>query len=141
MRVITPLDLRRSLGAILDAASVGERLVIERNGRPLAMLVSVEEGRRLDPDAEALRQRRIAELDRIDDFRRRMVIAHPHGHSEPDAVELIRQMRSKDDLDGYPEHEEDDPERASRWRERYRAERERLDAAARDVDPQDVDLG
>ena len=141
MRVITPLDLRRSLGAILDAASVGERLVIERNGRPLAMLVSVEEGRRLDPDAEALRQRRIAELDRIDDFRRRMVIAHPHGHSEPDAVELIRQMRSKDDLDGYPEHEEDDPERAARWRERFRAERERLDAAARDVDPQDVDLG
>ena len=141
MRVITPLDLRRSLGAILDAASAGERLVIERNGRPLAMLVSVEEGRRLDPDAEALRQRRIAALDRIDDFRRRMVIAHPHGHSEPDAVELIRQMRSKDDLDGYPEHEEDDPERAARWRERYRAERERLDAAARDVDPQEVDLG
>jgi|SRR5674476_25904 len=67
MRVVTPLDLRRSLGAILDAASAGERLVIERNGRPLAMLVSVEEGRRLDPDAEALRLRRIAALDRIDE--------------------------------------------------------------------------
>ena len=132
MRVITPLHLRRSLGAILDAASAGERLVIERNGRPLAMLVSVEEGRRLDPDVDALRQRRVAALDRIDDFRRRMLIAHPHVPGEPDAVELTRQMRSKDDPDGYPEHE-DDPERAARWRERYRAEREREDAAARDV--------
>src|SRR5450759_4927182 len=109
MRVVTPLDLRRSLGAILDAASAGERLVIERNGRPLAMLVSVEEGRRLDPDAEALRLRRIAAVDRIG------------------------QMRSKHDPDGYPEHQEDDPERAARWRERYRVEREREDAAARDV--------
>jgi len=133
MRVITPLHLRRSLGAILDAASAGERLVIERNGRPLAMLVSVEEGLRLDPDVDALRQRRVAALDRIDDFRRRMLIAHPHVPGEPDAVELTRQMRSKDDPDGYPEHEDDDPERAARWRERYRAEREREDAAARDV--------
>ena len=133
MRVITPLHLRRSLGAILDAASAGERLVIERNGRPLAMLVSVEEGRRLDPDVDALRRRRVAALDRIDDFRRRMLIAHPHVPGEPDAVELTRQMRSKDDPDGYPEHEDDDPERAARWRERYRAERELEDAAKRDV--------
>jgi antitoxin (DNA-binding transcriptional repressor) of toxin-antitoxin stability system len=128
MRVITPLDLRRSLGAILDAASAGERFVIERDHRPLAMLVSVEEGRRLDPDAEELRRRRLAALDRIDDFQRRMAIAHPPQPGDPDAVELIRQMRSKDDPDGYPEYEEDDPERARRWRERYRAE----EVAARD---------
>ena len=127
MRVITPLDLRRSLGAILDAASAGERFVIERDHRPLAMLVSVEEGRRLDPDAEELRRRRLAALDRIDDFRRRMAAEHPPKPDDPDAVELIRQMRSKDDPDGYPEYEEDDPERARRWRERYRAE----EAAAR----------
>jgi antitoxin (DNA-binding transcriptional repressor) of toxin-antitoxin stability system len=127
MRVITPLDLRRSLGAILDAASAGERFVIERDHRPLAMLVSVEEGRRLDPDADELRRRRLAALDRIDDFRRRMAIAHPVGPGDPDAVELIRQLRSKDDPDGYPEYEEDDPGRASHWRERHRAE----EAAAR----------
>jgi prevent-host-death family protein len=134
MRVVTPLDLRKRLGTILDAASAGERLVIERNGRPLAMLVSVEDGRRLDPDVVALRERRLAALDRIDDFRRRMAIAHPQVPGEPDAVELIRQMRSKDDADGYPGHEEDDPERAAGWRERYRIEREREDAKARDVD-------
>jgi len=128
MRVITPLDLRRSLGAILDAASAGERFVIERDHRPLAMLVSVEDGRRLDPDVEDLRRRRLNALDRIDDFQRRMAIAHPPQPGDPDAVELIRQMRSKDDPDGYPEYEEDDPERARRWRERYRAE----EAAARE---------
>ena len=48
-----------------------------------------------------------------------MAIEHPPQPGEPDAVELIRQMRSRDDPDGYPEHEEDDPERARRWRERY----------------------
>jgi antitoxin (DNA-binding transcriptional repressor) of toxin-antitoxin stability system len=133
MRVITPLDLRRSLGAILDAASAGERFVIERDRRPLAMLVSVDEGRRLDPDADELLRRRLAALDRIDGFQRRMAIAHPPRPGDPDAVELVRQMRSKDDPDGYPEYEDDDPERAARWRERYRLdeqvarqERERL---------------
>ncbi|HSW42547.1 MAG TPA: type II toxin-antitoxin system Phd/YefM family antitoxin [Patescibacteria group bacterium] len=129
MRVVTPLDLRRSLGAILDAASAGERIVIERDHRPLAMLVSIEDGRRLDPDADEVRRRRLAALDRIDDFRRRMAIAHPPQPGDPDAVEVIRQMRSRDDPDGYPEYEEDDPERARRWRERYRAE----EAAAREA--------
>jgi antitoxin (DNA-binding transcriptional repressor) of toxin-antitoxin stability system len=128
MRVVTPLDLRRSLGAILDAASAGERIVIERDHRPLAMLVSVEDGRRLDPDADELQRRRLAALDRLDDFQRRMAIEHPVLPGDPDAVELIRQMRSKDDPDGYPEYEEDDPERGARWRERYRAE----EAAARE---------
>ncbi len=128
MRVVTPLDLRRSLGAILDAASAGERIVIERDHRPLAMLVSVEDGRRLDPDAGELRRRRLAALERLDDFQRRMAIEHPSRPGDPDAVELIRQMRSKDDPDGYPEYEEDDPERAAHWRERYRAE----EAAARE---------
>lgn len=118
---------------MLDAASAGERLVVERNGRPLAMLVSVEDGRRLDPDVLALRERRLAALDRIEDFRRRMEIAHPPVPGEPDAVELIRQMRSKDDPDGYPEREEEDPGRAARWRERYHVEREREDAAGDDT--------
>ena len=133
MRVITPLDLRRSLGAILDAASAGERLVIERNGRPLAMLVSVEDGQRLDPDAGALRERRMAALDRIDAFRRRMAIAHPDAPGEPDAVELVRQIRSKDDPDGYPEYDEDDPAGGVRWRARYRADPGRGIRAAADV--------
>jgi antitoxin (DNA-binding transcriptional repressor) of toxin-antitoxin stability system len=66
MRVISPLDLRRSLGAILDAASAGERFLVERDRRPLAMLVSVEDGRRLDPDSGETQRRRLAALDRLE---------------------------------------------------------------------------
>ena len=64
---------------------------------------------------QTLAHRRLAALDRLDDFQRRMAIEHPVLPGDPDAVELIRQMRSKDDPDGYPEYEEDDPERAVRW--------------------------
>ena len=77
MRVISPLDLRRSLGAILDAASTGERFVIERDRRPLAMLVSVEDGRRLEPDADEARARRLAALDRLEALGRRTAASRP----------------------------------------------------------------
>ena len=36
MRTVTAMDMRRSLGEILDAASAGERIVIERDHKPLA---------------------------------------------------------------------------------------------------------
>ena len=107
MRHISPLDLRRSLGAILDAASAGERFLIERDHRPLAMLVSVEEGQRLDESADDLRTRRLAALDRIDEFRERMARIHPRPPGVPEAAELMRQERSRDDPDGFPEYPED----------------------------------
>jgi antitoxin (DNA-binding transcriptional repressor) of toxin-antitoxin stability system len=66
MRTVSPLDLRRSLGSILDAASAGERFMVERDHRPLAMLVSIEEGRRLEPDAAQARTRRFAALDHLE---------------------------------------------------------------------------
>ncbi len=94
MRTITPLDLRRSLGAILDAASAGERLLIERDHRPVAVLVSVEEGRRLDDDADGRRARSLAALDRLEAMGREMRERHPDG---PDAVDAVRQERARDD--------------------------------------------
>ena len=42
MRTVTAMDMRKRLGEILDAASAGERILIERDHRPLAYLVSVE---------------------------------------------------------------------------------------------------
>jgi antitoxin (DNA-binding transcriptional repressor) of toxin-antitoxin stability system len=104
MRTVSPLDLRRSLGSILDAASAGERFLIERDHRPLAMLVSVEDGRRLDESADELRKRRLAALDRLDAMRERM---GPPPPGVPEAAELMRQERSRDDPDGYPEYPED----------------------------------
>lgn len=101
------MDLRRSLGAILDAASAGERFLIERDHRPLAVLVSVEEGQRLDESAEEIRRRRLAALDRLDEIAERMRRLHPEEVDDPDAVTALRQDRSRDDPDGYPEYPED----------------------------------
>jgi len=101
------MDLRRSLGAILDAASAGERFLVERDHRPLALLVSVEDGKRLDESSEEVRKRRLAALDRLDEFADRMERVHPRPPGLPGAAELLRQERSRDDPDGYPEYPED----------------------------------
>jgi antitoxin (DNA-binding transcriptional repressor) of toxin-antitoxin stability system len=108
MKRITPLDLRRSLGSILDAASAGERFLVERDHRPLAMIVSIEDGQRLDESKEELRKRRLAAMARIDARRERLARTNPRPPGFPDAVELVRQLRSRDDPDGYPEYPEDE---------------------------------
>ena len=92
---LTPLDLRRRLGEILDAASTGERFVIERDHRPLAMLVSVEDGRRLDEDAAERTRRSLAALDRMAARARSRPDRWRPG--DPTAVESIRLDRSRDD--------------------------------------------
>jgi prevent-host-death family protein len=38
-RTITATKMRRDLGAILDAVLIGETIHVERNGRPLCVLV------------------------------------------------------------------------------------------------------
>src|SRR3970282_2951561 len=90
MRVVTPLEIRRSLGKSLDAASAGERFLIERDHRPLAMLVSVEDGRRLDPDVAERRRRTLEALDRLVRPGERMAELHPSALSAVDAVRLER---------------------------------------------------
>lgn len=94
MRTISPLDLRRSLGSILDAASAGERFLIERDHRPVAILVSVEDGRRLDGDPDERRQRAIAALERLEAIGRHQRARHPGG---PAAVDSVRMDRGRDD--------------------------------------------
>jgi antitoxin (DNA-binding transcriptional repressor) of toxin-antitoxin stability system len=94
MRVISPLDLRRSLGRILDEASAGERFVIERDHRPMAMLVSVEDGRRLDEDAEARIARMDAALERLARIGDRLRERNPDS---PDAAAAIRMERDERD--------------------------------------------
>jgi antitoxin (DNA-binding transcriptional repressor) of toxin-antitoxin stability system len=108
MRHITALDLRRSLGSILDAASGGERFLIERDRRPMAMLVSVEDGARLDESKEERKKRALAAMARIDARRERLARLHPGQPGDPDAVELLRRDRSRDDPDGYPEYPDDE---------------------------------
>lgn len=95
MRTISPLDLRRSLGAILDEASAGERFLVERDHRPVAMLVSVEDGRRLDGDPEERRRRAVAALDRLEALGRAQLARHPGGPSAVDAVRLDRDRHDR----------------------------------------------
>jgi len=93
MRTITPLDLRRSLGRILDEASAGERFLIERDHRPLAVLVSVEEARRLDEPGEERRRRSLAALARLEAWSKQMARLHPSPPGAPDAVTLLHEER------------------------------------------------
>lgn len=90
MRTISPLDLRRSLGAVLDQASAGERFLVERDHHPVAMLVSVEDGRRLDGDPEERRKRAVAALDRLEALGRDQRARHPGGPPPAEAVRLDR---------------------------------------------------
>ena len=111
MRVITPLDLRRSLGSILDAASAGERFLIERDRLPLAMLVSVEEGQRLDGSAEERRERILAAIDRTDEFRARMATMYPTQPGDPDAAIAVRDLRARDERETGRSHRRCRPRR------------------------------
>jgi len=89
------MDLRRSLGSILDEASAGERFLIERDHKPLAVLVSVEDAERLEEDREQELARRRAALDALDDWGRRYRAALPPDHDEPSAVEWLRADRDE----------------------------------------------
>jgi prevent-host-death family protein len=94
MRVITPLDLRRSLGRILDEASAGQRFVIERDRRPLAVLMSVEDGRRLEDDADTRLLRTRAALDRLAAIGDELAA---NGVRLGDPPSLVRADRDRDD--------------------------------------------
>lgn len=93
MKTVTPLDLRRSLGRILDEASAGERFVIERDHRPLAVLISLEDAARLDEAPDEARRRRLAAIAALEAFRDRV----GWGADGGSAAELVR--RDRDALD------------------------------------------
>ena len=90
MRTITPLDLRKSLGLILDQASAGERILIERDHKPLAVLVSVEDADRIDEDRQEQIKRRLAALDDLVAFGNRMALKYPTTLTAEQAVRLDR---------------------------------------------------
>jgi prevent-host-death family protein len=100
MRTVTPTDLRKRLGEILDAASAGERILIERDHRPLAVLVSVEAGRRLDEASSELRERRLGALSRLEELARRIA---EEGRPRSDHVTAAAAVRRDRDRDVPPE--------------------------------------
>ncbi len=97
MRVVTPTDMRKRLGEILDAASAGERILIERDHRPIAWLVSPEDGRRFDEDKEARIARSLAALDRLDELSQRLAredLAPNDGLTEAEWLAEGRERRT-----------------------------------------------
>ena len=93
MRTVTALDVRKHLGELLDAASAGERILIERDHRPMAVLVSVEEAEQLGESREE-RVRRVEEaIERLDALAERMARNRLPG--APDAVVSIRLDREE----------------------------------------------
>ncbi len=100
MRTVTAMDLRKRLGEILDAASAGEQILIERDHKPLAYLVSFEDGERLVGRDERI-ARRLKALDELEamaeDYRRE----HPWQPGEMSAVESVRWDRDHRDEEKY----------------------------------------
>ena len=84
------MDMRKKLGEILDAASAGERILIERDQKPLAYLVSVEDGQSLDPDREARIKRRLEALDALVAMGKEYRREHPWQEGELTGTEMIR---------------------------------------------------
>ena len=89
--------LRARLGEILDAASAGERIVIERDHKPMALLVPYEDASRLEPDEQERLARNLAALDRLDALRERLARERVFAPGAPDAVTAIREDRARDD--------------------------------------------
>jgi prevent-host-death family protein len=92
MRTVTATELRMKLGEILDAASAGERILIERDHKPLAYLVSVEDlESRITSDRDRRIERRLAALDRLVAFGKEMREKYPEPDDGLTYVEWRRQ--------------------------------------------------
>lgn len=87
------MQLRARLGEFLDSASAGERITIERDHRPVAVLVSPEDAARLDESVAERRTRARAAMDRLEALGERMARQNPHIRDLPDAATLIRLER------------------------------------------------
>lgn len=81
------MDLRRRLGETLDQAAAGERIVIERDRRPLAMLVPYNNAGIGDETDEERSLRVDAALESLRKLGERMRKKYPGG---PDAATAVR---------------------------------------------------
>lgn len=97
MRTVTAMGLRARLGEILDAASAGERIVIERDHKPMALLVPFEDAARLDTEEHERIAISLAALDRLYARGQRLRREGLIPPDAPDAVTAIREERSRDD--------------------------------------------
>jgi prevent-host-death family protein len=96
MRAISATQLRARLGEALNRASAGERVLIERDHRPLAVLVSPEDAARLDESVADRAKRQMAALDRLASFREEMAAqatSQGRGRQRQNSARLVRAER------------------------------------------------
>jgi antitoxin (DNA-binding transcriptional repressor) of toxin-antitoxin stability system len=97
MRTVTAMMLRARLGEILDAASGGERIVIERDHKPMALLVPFEDANRLEPDEQQRIARSLEAMDRLEALGDRLRRDNAWPDDAPDAVTAVRMDRDRDE--------------------------------------------
>ena len=91
------MDMRKRLGEILDAASAGEKILIERDHKPLAYLISYEEGQRTAARDEKKIKRQLQAIDEMLEFGKEWRRNHPPQPSDLSATEWIRWDRDHRD--------------------------------------------
>jgi prevent-host-death family protein len=96
------VEARRSFSAVIARVAFGkERIIVERNGKPLVALIGIEDLRRLEAlnrDASALDRRRAALA--LADAARARVHAERQGLPPlPDSADVIEQLRAGTDDD------------------------------------------
>jgi prevent-host-death family protein len=95
------MEIRKRLGEILDAASAGEPILIERDHRPLAFLVSYEDGLRIAGRDPERTKRQLAALDDLVAMGKEWRRKHPRQPGEMSAAEAIRWDRDHRDGEKY----------------------------------------
>ncbi len=96
MATISAMELRRRLGEVLDRAAAGERIVIERDRRPLAVLVSFSDAERMVETSDERVRRSLAALDRLEAASERLRGEHPEW-AHLSAAKSLREERDRDD--------------------------------------------
>src|SRR4051794_7774983 len=96
-KTISATEARVHFGEVLDQVeSQGARVVIERAGKPVAMLISIEESRALGKpkaDVEALIERARVNREAIAEWRAK----HRPGEPFPDSAETLHELREERD--------------------------------------------
>lgn len=86
MKKVNALQLRQSLGRVLKRlAETGEPILLEKDRKPAAVIISLEDYRTRFVDVEADR-RRVEVVERI----KRATLRAPRGRS---AVDVLREVR------------------------------------------------
>ncbi len=86
MRTVTTLDVRREFDQIIKAASSGERIVVERAGKPVVAIVPLADLDLVDPE-----KRRTSRLGALGEIRK-MAAERPFPPTF-DAVAALRKQR------------------------------------------------